>query len=418
MARKALISGAGIAGPALAFWLAESGWEVTVVERADRLRTSGYPVDIRGTAAEVVDRMGLSATVRAEQYRHVPVTVLSPAGRPLTRLDFGDVVNDASAGDIEITRGALTRILYEAGAGKVDYVFGDTVTGLTQRDTGVEVTFRHRPAGTFDVVVGADGIHSRIRALAFGDETRFLHHLGACVAIWDQSSVPFPPGSAVLYSHPGRTAVVERPADADVARVFMPFAHPSPGSVDRHDRAAITTELRRAFAGDRWRTAEFIDTLTDAEDVYFDTVSQVRMDRWSTGRVVLVGDAAYAPAFLSGQGTSLAITGAYVLAGELVRYDDPHAAFDAYERRLRGYVASNQRLSLRADSLVLARTRVRLWRRNLALRSRPWLRRFGLDPVRDAELRAAAVDLELAAHDLRLISSPTTLCGKPTHPAM
>lgn len=399
-ASSALISGASIAGPALAFWLAEAGWDVTVVERADRLRTSGYPIDIRGTATEIVRRMGLENQISAQRYRHAPVSLLSPRGRRLCTLDYGELLADPGSGDVELTRGALSEILYRATAGRVDYVFGDTITALTQTDTGVDVGFAHRQSQTFDVVVGADGIHSNVRGLTFGDESQFVRHLGPYAAIWDLSPELFAPESGFMYSHPGRTVIVERHHDGP-ARAFLAFVHPAPGSVERHDQGAVIAALREAFRGDRWRTAEIIATLPDADDVYFDTVSQVRMPRWGSGRVALVGDAAYAPAFLSGQGTSIAIAGAYVLASELVRHARPQDAFTAYERRLRGYVEKNQSLALRADSTVISRTGAALLRRNVKLFLVPWLQRLGVAHLLQTPLRAAASDLALEPYDLQ-----------------
>jgi len=403
--RSALISGASIAGPALAYWLADAGWDVTVVERAERLRTSGYPVDVRGTAVEVVRRMGLHQQIASRAYRHVPVRLLTPSGRRLCTLDFGNLLNSTEAGDVEITRGALSEVLFAATSDRVTYVFGDSIESLTETDRGVDVTFRHRPPQTVDVVVGADGIHSNVRRLTFGDESRFIRHLGPYAAIWDLPNDMFSPGTGFMYSHAGRTAMVERPADGSPARAFLAFVHPTPGAVDRHDTDAILATVRGAFAEDRWRTAEVLDTLAGAEDLYFDTVSQVRMDRWSSGRVALIGDAAYAPAFLSGQGTSIAIAGAYVLASELVAGDRPEAAFAAYERRLRAYVEKNQNLALRTDSSVISRTPGQLLRRNAKLATVPWLQRLGLAHVLQTPLRTAATDLTLAEHDLRIGST-------------
>jgi 2-polyprenyl-6-methoxyphenol hydroxylase-like FAD-dependent oxidoreductase len=395
--RSALISGASIAGPVLAFWLSQAGWDIAVVERAERLRTSGYPVDIRGTAVDVVRRMGLHGEVLAKRYRHVPVALLSPGGRRLSSLDIGRLANDPGSGDVEITRGVLSEILYRASTDRATYVFGDSITSLTPTDTGVDVTFNHRPPQTFDVVIGADGIHSSVRALAFGDESRFLRHLGPYAAIWDLPVDMFAPGTGFMYSHPGRTAMVERPAGGGAARAFLAFVHPAPGTVNRHDNDEILRTLGEAFVEDRWRTSEIIDTLPRADDLYFDTVSQVRMDRWSTGRVALVGDAAYAPAFLSGQGTSIAIAGAYLLASELVQHDRPESAFAAYERRLRDYVEKNQNLALRTDSTVIARTKGQLLRRNIKLCVVPWLQRLGLVHLLQTKLRSAATDLSLSS---------------------
>ncbi|WP_319448834.1 MULTISPECIES: FAD-dependent monooxygenase [unclassified Mycobacterium] len=400
--RSVLISGASIAGPTLAFWLAEAGWDVTVVERAERLRTSGYPIDIRGTAVDVVRRMGLHEQIAAAHYRHVPVDLLAPSGRRLTTLDFGGLLNDGESGDVELSRGALSAILYGATADRVKYVFGDSISALTQTDSGVDVTFDHRPPESFHVVIGADGIHSRVRALAFGDEAQFVRHLGPYAAIWDLPEDQFAPGAGYMYSHPGRTVLVERPTDGTPARAFLAFVHETPGAVNTRDSAELARSVRTAFAEDRWRTAEIIDTLPRADDVYFDTVSQVRMDdRWSSDRVALVGDAAYAPAFLSGQGTSIAIAGAYVLASELAWHDDPQQAFANYEHRLRDYVVKNQDLALRTDSTVISRTRGQLLRRNLRLLFVPWLQRLGLGALLRPKLREAATDLQLVEHDLR-----------------
>lgn len=398
--RSALISGASIAGPVLAFWLAEAGWDVTVVERAERLRTSGYPVDIRGTAVDVVRRMGLHAEIDAAHYRHVPIKLLTPGGRRLTTLDFGGLVNDASAGDVEITRGELGAILHRAGADRATYIFGDSISALTQTASGVDVAFGRHPARTFDVVIGADGIHSHVRRLAFGDEAQFVRHLGPYAAIWDMPQDAFAPGDGYMYSNPGRTVAVERPLGGAAPRAFLAFVHEDPGSVNGRDVSQIVATVRAAFAEDRWRTAEIIDTLPFADDIYFDTVSQVRMDRWSSGRVALVGDAAYAPSFLSGQGTSIAIAGAYVLAGELAGHQKPEEAFARYERRLRDYVTKNQNLALRTDSTVIARTRGQLWRRNLMACAAPLMQRLGANRQVRPALREAATDLRLTDDDL------------------
>lgn len=281
------------------------------------------------------------------------------------------------------------------------YVFGDSISTLTQTDSGVDVTFGHHPPQSFDVVIGADGIHSGVRALAFGDEDQFVRHLGPYAAIWDLPDDQFAPGAGYMYSHPGRTVLVERPTDGTPARAFLAFVPETPGSVNTRDSAELVRTVRKAFAEDRWRTAEIIDTLPRAEDVYFDTVSQVRMDRWSSGRIALIGDAAYAPAFLSGQGTSIAMAGAYVLAGELSRHDDPQQAFANYEYRLRDYVVKNQDLALRTDSTVISRTRGQLLRRNLRLLLVPRLQRLGLGALLRPKLREAATDLQLVGHDLR-----------------
>jgi 2-polyprenyl-6-methoxyphenol hydroxylase-like FAD-dependent oxidoreductase len=394
--RSALISGASIAGPVLAILLTEAGWDVTVIERAEHLRTSGYPVDIRGTAVEVVQRMGLHEQIVARRYRHVPVQLLAPRGRRLGTLNYGDLISNSANGDIELTRGALSEILYAASRDRVDYVFGDSIACLTQTPDGVDVTFDHGRPRRFDVVIGADGIHSNVRGLAFGAESRFVRHLGPYAAIWDLPAGMFAPGTGFLYSHAGRTVGVEHQVGEPSARAFLVFMHPAPGTVNRHDTGEIMATLRAVFGRDRWHTNEIIDTLPHADDVYFDTVSQVRMDSWSSGRVALVGDAAYAPSFLSGQGTSIAIAGAYLLADALGQHDRPEQAFAAYEGGLRAYVEKNQNLALSNGSTVIVRTGGQLLRRNIKLCLVPLLQRLGLAHLLQTRVASAATDLSLA----------------------
>jgi 2-polyprenyl-6-methoxyphenol hydroxylase-like FAD-dependent oxidoreductase len=346
--RAALISGAGIAGPVLAFWLAEAGWDVTVVESAGRLRTSGYPVDLRGKAIDVVRRMGVFDEILAQRYEHVPITVLSKRGSRIGTMKLGQSDSAENDAEVEIGRGVLSEILHRASRDRAHYVFGDSIAALNQTDTGVDVTFGRRPPQKFDTVIGADGLHSNVRRLAFGEESRFIRHLGSYAAVWDLPDTDmFASGAGYVYSHPGRSVVIERAADGATTRAFLTFGHAAPGTVNRHDADEVVHIVRSAFAEDRWRSGEIIDTLVDADDLYFDTVSQIRMDCWSTGRIALVGDAAYAPAFLSSRSTSIAITGAWTLATALADSEVPEHAFAAYERQLRRCVEKTQDRALR-----------------------------------------------------------------------
>jgi 2-polyprenyl-6-methoxyphenol hydroxylase-like FAD-dependent oxidoreductase len=339
---SALISGAGIAGPVLAFWLADAGWDVTVVECATRLRTSGYPVDVRGYAIDVIRRMGVYDEVLAQRYEHVPITVLSQRGCRIGTVELGQPGADVDD-EVEIARGALSEILYRASRIRARYIFGDSIAVMSQTDTGVDVTFGRRPPQTFDAVIGADGMHSNVRRLTFGHESQFIRHLGPYAAIWDLPQTDmFASGAGFMYTHPGRSVMIERPVDKGAAKAFLTFGHSAPGTVNRHDTGEVVDTMRSVFAEDGWRSGEIIDTLPIADDLYFDTVSQIRMNCWSAGRVALVGDAAYAPAFLSGLSTSIAISGAFVLAGELAGAGSPQRAFAAYESRLRDCVEKSQ----------------------------------------------------------------------------
>lgn len=341
--RTVLISGAGVAGPALAFWLRRYGFAVTVVERAPGLRPGGQAVDVRGTAREVLDRMGLTDRVRAEGVHEQGMAYVDARGAVTCRLPVHAFDGEGIVADIEIERGDLARLLYEETRADVDYVFDDSIETLTQTDDGVRLTFARSAPRTVGMVVGADGSHSRTRALAFGPESAYVRPLGAYLAYF---STPYPDrtGWFELHNAPGRRVVGTRPTRHGRASAFFSFASPTL-DVDRRDRATQQRLLAERFADVGWRAAELLAAMPDAPDFYFDRYGQVRMDTWHAGRVALLGDAAWCPSPLTGQGTSLALVGAYVLAGELAAADGDHAvAYRRYEEALRAHVVRGQEL--------------------------------------------------------------------------
>jgi 2-polyprenyl-6-methoxyphenol hydroxylase-like FAD-dependent oxidoreductase len=330
---KVLVSGAGIAGMALAWWLTEHGAEVTVVERAAGVRDGGYKVDIRGAALTVIERMGLLERVRAARTGVRTGSVVDAAGKRVASMDadtFGGRVHD----DAELLRGDLATMLHELTADRVAYRFGDAIASL-----GPEVVFESGHRAAYDLVVGADGLRSRTRALAFGDSG--VHDLDHYIAI---CSVPNHLGldrEELTYVGAGRTALVYSTAGQADAKAMFLFA--DPGGERPRGPEAQRAFLVAAYAKEGWEVPKLLAAMSDAPDLYFDTISQVRLDGWSRGRVALVGDAAYCASPASGQGTSLALVGAYVLAGELAA-----AGLDEgprrYEERMRPFVAANQHL--------------------------------------------------------------------------
>lgn len=350
-----LISGAGVAGPALAHWLGRQGHSCTIVERSPGLRDGGHAVDFRGRAhLTVLRRMGIKEAVERHRTRAGASWIVDEHGREIAAMP-----EDLFAGDIEILRGDLVRILHEH-APAAEYVHGDSIASITEDPGGVDVTFEKSPPRRFDLVVGADGLHSTVRALTFGPEERFLHHLGLYCAIF---TVPNHLGldrGARSYNTPGRIAAVYSGRDASEARAMFWFASP-PLTYDRRDVAAQRRLLAAKFDGMGWEVPALLGLMDDAPDFYFDSAAQIVMDRWSRGRVVLLGDAAWCASPLSGMGTGLAMVGAYVFAGELAAAGGDHtAAFARYEQVMRGYVTGCQKSAHGTAEWMVPSSRLRM----------------------------------------------------------
>ncbi|MEV5976458.1 FAD-dependent monooxygenase [Streptomyces sp. NPDC052114] len=381
--RTVLISGASIAGPALAFWLNRHGFAVTVVEKASALRGGGYPIDVRGTALEVVRRMGILPRLREAHIDLRRLTFLDGDGGEVASVSPHALTGGVAGRDLEVRRGDLTDALYAAVRDDVEFLFDDSIDTLDQSGHGVDVTFRGGGRRTFDLVIGADGLHSRTRALLFGPEEQFHRYLGYCFAGFTLRNTLGLSHELMMWNTPGRAAAlyaVGGAGDDEEVHGFLNFAHPAPPFEAFRNPAAQRDLVASVFADAGWEVPGMLAALREADDLFFDAVSQIRMPRWSSGRVALVGDAAHAPSFLTGQGSSLALVGAYMLAGSLAGRD--HAAgFAAYEDGTRAFVTANQDLVGEGDAALFPTTARALERRNDMLRS--------LDAMPPAEGRPA-----------------------------
>lgn len=362
------ISGAGIAGPTLAHWLLRSGHAPTLVERAPALRTGGYVIDFWGTGYEVARRMGLEPAVLEAGYQVHTLRSVDDAGRVQASVRTDGFRELAGGAFTSLPRGDLAALVYGTVADRVEAIFGDSIAGLEQHAGGVRVVLEHGGEREFDLVVGADGLHSNVRRLAFGAGAGEEKHLGCRVAAFVAEGYR-PRDELVYVTHnvPGRQ--VGRFALRGDRTMFL-FVFRSGAEAVADDIAAHRAVLRREFADAGWECPRILDAMEAADALYFDEVSQVRMPRWSQGRMALVGDAAACPSFLAGEGSGLAMTAAYVLAGELARVNGDHAAaFARYEARLRPLLERKQRSATHYLGFFATRTRLGLWLRHQAMRA-------------------------------------------------
>jgi 2-polyprenyl-6-methoxyphenol hydroxylase-like FAD-dependent oxidoreductase len=366
--RKVLISGASISGPALAYWLHRSGFAVTVVEKAGALRAGGYPIDVRGTAIEVVRRMGILPQLRDAHVDSRRFTFLNADGSEVASISPSAVAGSAEGQDLEVRRGDLAANLYAIVRDDVEFLFDDSIDTLDQSEQGVDVTFHSGQRGTFDLVVGADGMHSHTRESLFGPEEQFHRYLGYCFAIFTMPNTFGLSHELMLWNTPGKAAALYAVGDNDELHAFLNFHQPEPPFDALRNPDAQRELVATIFAGAGWEVPGMINAMRDADDLFFDTAGQIRMPHWSSGRVALVGDAAYAPSFLTGQGSSLALVGAYMLANALATNRDHTAAFAAYERDVREFVAMNQALVDNGAATLFPTTVRALEQRNTMLR--------------------------------------------------
>jgi 2-polyprenyl-6-methoxyphenol hydroxylase-like FAD-dependent oxidoreductase len=363
--RKILISGAGIGGPALAYWLKRYGFEPVLIERAPAFRDGGYMLDVWGVGHELIEHMGLIEAAHAKAYFIEHVWIVDETGKKIAGFD-GEVFARALGGKFfSIPRGDLALTIYDAVRGDVETHYATSIKSLREDANGVAVEFDDGRTQTFDLVIGADGLRSRVRNLAFGDDVQFEKYLGYYAASFVTNGYPHRNLKTYLsFAEPGRQ-IARYAMRGDKSAFLMVFAEKEELHLPPHDMAAHKTHLRKVFGGDGWETPDILDRMDAAHDVYFDAVSQIRMPSWSRGRVALLGDAAHCPSLLAGAGSAFAMLGAYILAGELKTSGGDHvAAFASYESRMRPFIERQQKSTVGFARAFAPQTRFGLWFRN------------------------------------------------------
>ena len=371
--QRVLISGASIAGPVLAYWLNRYGFDVVVVERAPQVRDGGYAIDLRGTAVEVVERMGLLPQIREQSTHLGGMSYVNAKGKRVATMGTDSLGGAGFVAEVELLRGDLARIFYDATAGDVEYLLGNSITSITEGADSVRVEFTDAAPREFDLVFGADGVHSNVRSLVFGDESQFLRHLGCYISIFTTENLLDLDRWGLFYNTPGKAAGIQSARDNTEAKAMF-YWNTEPLVYDRRDIDRQKQLLTEAFAGQGWEVQRILATLPDAPDFVFDSVCQIIMDKWSKGRVALVGDAGYCAGVTAATATSLAVVGAYILAGELkVAGDDHTLAFQRYQDEMQSYVEANRELAPKNAKGLLPTSNLGIFMRNMFIKALPYL---------------------------------------------
>jgi len=366
--KTVLISGAGIAGPTLAFWLKAAGFEPTLVERAPALRRGGYVIDFWGLGYDIAERMGLIAEINRVGYQAREMRIVDDGGGRVA--GFGTrVFTELTAGRyVTLARSDLSRLLLEKLDGGAEVIFDEEIVSLDEHSGGVRVRLKHAGERQFDLVIGADGLHSVVRNLAFGTEPQFEKDLGYIVAAFEARGYrPRDEDVYMMYGQPGR--MIGRFTLRDDRTLFL-FVFAADGDSLPATLDEQKDVLRSRYAAGKWECPAILGELDRAADVYVDPVSQIRMTNWSKGRIALLGDAAFCVSLLAGQGSALAMISAYVLAGELAAAGGQYRqAFDAYEARLRPFIETKQRGAERFAGAFAPKTRWGLGFRNQVIKA-------------------------------------------------
>ncbi|MCB0513058.1 MAG: FAD-dependent monooxygenase [Bacteroidetes bacterium] len=364
--KNILISGAGIAGTALAFWLKKFGFNPTIVEVAPKLREGGYAIDFWGAGFDVAEKMEILPDLSKVDLKFLELSFVDKNNRRRGGMNYRKVVKWMNGRAFTLLRSDLAKTIYNNLDKDIEIIFGDKISKIEQSENEVSVTFQSGKTRSFDLVVGADGLHSNVRNMIFGNEAQFEKYYGYYTASY---TIPNPKGDKEfsMYNVPSKQVALY-PTNENTSAVLYVFASPEKLSYNHHDIEAQKQILRNQFENIGWRCADLIAKIDTAPDFYFDVVSQIQMKNWSKNRVVLVGDACDCPSLLSGQGSTLAMVGAYILAGELKNANGNFKmAFEQYQNIFKEFIDDKQLLAQKFAKQFVPKSTFGIWLRNVVV---------------------------------------------------
>lgn len=362
--RNILISGAGIAGLTLAYWLKKFGFHPTVVEVSPKLREGGYAIDFWGAGYDVAERMGIIPDLEKADLNISELAYVDENNRRKGGLNYPKIKKLMHGRAFTFLRSDLSKVIYNHLDKDIEIIFGDSIEKIEQHPDQVSVSFRSGTTRAFDLVVGADGLHSAVRRLVFGAEAQFEKYYGYYTASFTIDGHLNRDRAFLMYSIPGKQAALYS-MGGDKTATFFIFTSPGRLSYGHHDIEKQKAILRDEFEDAGWKCRELLSRMDAADDFYFDSVSQIKMESWSEGRVALVGDACYCPSLLSGQGSTLAMIGAYILAGELKNANGEYRpAFEQYEKIFKPFAADKQEVAQSFAKSLVPKSGFGIWIRN------------------------------------------------------
>ena len=384
-----LISGAGIAGTSLAFWLKKFGFNPTIIEISPSIREGGYAIDFMGAGFDVAEKMGIASELEKVDLNISKLSLVDENNIEKGSMNYQKVKKLMKNRALTLLRSDLAKVIYNNLDKEIEIIFGDTISKIEQDDEKVITTFKNGATRTFDLLAGADGLHSNVRNLVFGNESQFEKYFGYYTCSFTIENFSYDGGAFPMYNVPNKQVAIYSSIKNKTTTFFI-FASPEKLKFDHHDIEKQKEILKNEFMNIGWKCKELLSEINTTKDFYFDTVSQIKMANWSKGRISLVGDACDCPSVLSGKGSTLAIVGAYILAGELKQANGNYEiAFDNYEKILKPFMDKKQKSAQAFAKSFVPKSNFGIWLRNKAfkLMSLPFVSNLLLNQFKDNGLK-------------------------------